>query len=115
MRIYQSIRKVVAGGAISNRVTVRPALAFSQRVVARVATVAPALRVGVLAALRVPVRTALAVSQRAGGSPRVTVAPALSVSQRVSGIVRAVFAPALVIAQRAAGTLHHAPRVQYRV
>lgn len=126
MKIFPTIVKrvttVVSGGAVSSRVTVKPALALSQRIVVRVANILPALAVSVRTALRIPVKPALVVTQRASGTPRVDTKPALAVSQRPSTLrfpifpalavsvrtaLRVPVKPALLVTQRASGT----PRV----
>jgi len=73
-----------AGGAISNRVFVKPALALSQRISINVATIKPAVALRHLIALRVPALPAVLVTQRATGSPRVATLPALLVRSRAA-------------------------------
>lgn len=123
--IVRRVTTVVSGGAVSNRVFVKPALAISQRIVVRVANILPALAVSLRTALRVPTKPALVVSQRAGGTPRVNTKPALAVSLRPSTLrfpnfmalvvsvrtaLRVPSKPALLVTQRAGGT----PRVATR-
>lgn len=120
--IVRRVTTVVSGGAVSNRATVKPALALSTRTTVNAARILPALAVAVRTALRFPVKPALVVTQRAGGTPRVDTKPALAISQRPSTLRLPIFAalavslrtalrvftkPALLVTQRASGT----PRV----